>query len=95
MEKILFEQYGIAGIILLLAAKFIWDVLKSKNKESSDAIKYNTIAVKELTLAIDKMKEQLAEIPKLKTDMKRSFLAHKILAGDKWSEIRKEIMEDI
>lgn len=95
MEKVLFEQYGVAGILLLLAAKFIWDILKSKNKESTEAIKYNTMAVKDLTCAIDKMKEQLAEIPKLKTDIKRSFLAHKIQAGDKWSEIRKEIMEDM
>ncbi len=95
MEKLAFEQYGWVGVVLFMALRLLWDILKSKNKEQVDAVKYNTQSVQELTCAIDKMKDQLAEIPKLKTDMKRSFTAHKIIAGEKWPVVRKEMMEDL
>ena len=95
MKELISLESTLAGVFIMQVLKFVWDIVKKKQDHSEDTMKYNTVAVQTLTASLDKLKEQISEIPKMKTDIKRSFTAHKIIAGDKWPEIRKEIMEEL
>ncbi len=60
----------------------------------TDALKNNTSAVEKLEYEFDRVKQELAQLPRFKSDIRRAYLALRILSGDKWSKIREEIMND-
>lgn len=81
--------------------EFLWKVREKKDSASESAIneltevvKKNTLAMELLDRRLDKLEIVLSEIPKFKLDMRKYYSAIKILAGDKWPSIRKEIEEE-
>lgn len=94
METALLKEYGIFALIAVIAVKMLIDIFRDKSAKQAKALEDNTEAVKDLTASMKEIKEQVAEIPKMKTDIKRNFAASKIIAGDQWPHIRKEITEE-
>lgn len=108
MENLFSLEYGIGGICVLLTlqvlfrvGEFLWKLKEKKETLSENAITALTKAVQDCTLATQLLEHRLktlegalTELPKLKTDLQRSFSALKILAGEKWQTIRDEILKD-
>lgn len=87
--------------LLVELGKFFWSLKKEKDqlsekttKELILAVKQNTDEIKKLEDSMTGLKTAISEMPKFKLDLKRLFTATKIIAGDKWPEIRDEIMRD-
>lgn len=107
MDKVLGE-YGIAGVCILLTlqvlikvGEFLWKLREKKDSMSEDSIERLTKALEETAFSvrhldqrIADLEESLAELPKFKQDLRRSFMALKSIAGGKWPSIRKDIMEE-
>lgn len=79
---------------------FLWNMKQSKDKLTEEgvarltrAVGVNTLTTEKNTQQIAELQKALTEIPKIKLDLRRSFAAMKILAGERWQEIRKDIME--
>lgn len=94
-------KYGIAGICVLLTlhilvrvAIFAFEMQKKKQSASEKAVEDLTAAVLASTKTIEHLQASIAELPKIKTDIRRFYIAVKFIAGDDWPKIRKEIMEE-
>ena len=81
---------AIWGAVGTYMVKTALDTFKKKNQDLTS----NTKAVTDLTKSIEKLEKDMAEIPKLRLDLRRYYTAVKILAGDKWPDIRKELDEE-
>jgi hypothetical protein len=95
----LFETKSIPALLTLIAvfmcASFIrgcFEIFiklkKEKESASEAAILALTEEVKRNTLAMEHLDD------KLSLDIRRMFSALKLLAGDRWQQIRKDIMEN-
>lgn len=98
----------LAVIVLLLCTQlvvrvgtFAWDLLKKKSELSEKSldrlgqtIERNTEAVSKLERRIEGIERDIASLPKFELDVRRAFRALKLLAGDRWSAITKDIMEE-
>lgn len=96
------------SIVVFLCASFIrsiveflWKIQKKKESASESAIKELTDVVKKNTQATEHLDQRLcdvegtfSELPKLKQDMRKFYLAVKLLSGDKWAQIRKDIEDE-
>lgn len=96
------------GIVLMMSLNFLlnlgkvaWDFIRKKNEVSESNVKdliksmdSNTRAVEKLEHKMVGVERNLSELPKLKEDLRRLFSAIKVVAGEDWPDIRKEIMED-
>lgn len=101
-------EYGLAGICILLTisilvkvGEFLWKLREKKESASDEAVKSLILAVNKNTFAIEHLEgkfqgleKTLSEFPKIKVDLRRYFQAMKLVSGDQWPEIRKQIMED-
>lgn len=108
MDQLLDTKYGVAGILVTLVlnlliqvAKFLWSLKEKKDLVSDDSIKEltksvcdNTKALQSLEMRLSKIEEYIAEFPKIKSDVRKSFQAIKIISGENWPEIRKQIEDD-
>lgn len=98
----------LAGLIIVLClhlvtklAHFIWELNKKKQEVTEDAINnlsekvgslmHSLITVEERMRALD---TKLDELNKFKLDIRQLISAIKELAGDRWQDIRKIIIED-
>lgn len=86
---------------LLKLGEFIWKLKKEKDQLSEQGVaklaqsmESNTAAIQHLESQLKSLQSTMAEIPKVKIDMKRLFSAVKALAGDEWPRIRKEIIDE-
>jgi len=86
----------VAMHLLMRVGEFLWRFKERKDQLTEKTIQSLARAVESNTLALAKIDADLKSLNlgKLKTDLRRAFHAVKLLAGDKWSPIRKEIMED-
>ncbi len=80
---------------------FLWALREKKESASENAIKeltavvrLNTVATEHLDARLGEIENTLSELPKFKLDMRRMFTAIKLIAGEKWPQIRKEIEEE-
>jgi hypothetical protein len=101
-------EHGVAGICVLLTifilmkvGEFVWAILKEKRALSEDSVKKLTKAVEDNTIASRHLEDRLkaleqsaADLPKFKTDVRRFYAAIKEVAGDRWPQIRDEILKD-
>ncbi len=108
MDKFFSLEYGVGGIcvlitiqILVKAGEILWNVKKEKDAISKSEVQKLTGAVVDLTAAtthldcrLEKIEISVSEFPKFKTDQRRFYAAIKELAGDKWPQIRDEILKD-
>ena len=101
MDEFLSAKNSLAGILvigtgffLLQIVKLIIPIFKKESDVEKTTLMNNTSAINALTCSMDKMREQLVEIPKIKTYMKRSFAAHRISFGDRWPLVGKQIIEE-
>lgn len=99
----------LASIAVILAlhlvvrvGKFLWDMKVEKEKLSERTVKDlvstvedNTKTVEQLSHELRKVEAALADIPKIKLDLRRLYSAIKIVAGDDWPAIRAEITQDL
>lgn len=90
-----------AGLVITLALHLILRVrdIDSKRVEKlTEALDKNTNAISSLSGDMKHFKEKLLEnevfIKKQKTDQRRLFATVKELAGDRWRDIQKKIIED-
>lgn len=98
----------LAGIAVVLClhllfkiGEFLWTMLKKKSELSdlsverlTHALEINTGAVKKLEIELNHIKQDLSQIPRFKSDLRRAFLALRIMSGEDWPKIRAEIMEE-
>lgn len=108
MAKLFSVQYGIGGICVLLTimvllevGKFLWAIQAKKASLSEQAVldltkavQANTVATQFLEQRLQHLEISMSELPKLKLDLRRFYTAIKTIAGDKWPNIRDEIMKD-
>lgn len=99
----------LASIAVILAlhlvvrvGKLLWDMKTEKEKLSEktvkdlvDSVEHNTKTVEQLSHELRKVEAALADIPKLKLDLRRLYAAIKIIAGEDWPAIRTEITQDL
>lgn len=99
----------LAGIAVVLClhlifkvGEFLWNMLKKKSELSdlsverlTNALKVNTSAVEKLEHEINRVKQDLSQIPHLKRSLNRAFSAIKMMAGEEWPKIREGIVDDI
>ncbi len=101
----------ILGVIYLLGQVCMWvfdreKKLSTKEKEKKelldnelkDATKYNSIAIQNLTISVDKLSASISELNKIKLDTKRNYDGLKFLSGklgpSTWAEVREEIVKE-
>lgn len=98
----------LAGLIVVLClhlltklGHFIWEFFNKKQEVTEDAIKNltsvlsaNTAATHSLEERLRVIDDELKELSKFKIDVRLLISAIKELAGDKWPDIRKIIIED-
>lgn len=109
MEDHIFSlRYGISGLCVLLTimvlmrvAEFVWKLYEKKESLSESAVinlsrvvQENTIALQMLDLRLKNIEASISELPKIKNDLRRFFSAVKEIAGERWPEIRDELMKD-
>lgn len=97
----------LAGIAIVLClhlflkiSEFLWNMAKKKSDLSDLSIEKLTVALNHSTSAIEKLeheiisvKKDIAQIPRFKHDLRRAFMAIRIISGEKWPKIREELME--
>jgi hypothetical protein len=102
------QDYGIVGIfvmltlfVLLKIGEFLWQLRQKKETATDAAILNLTVAVKEntdshkqLQCEVKRLETMISELPKFKTDVRRFYAAIKFVAGERWPEIRDEILKD-
>jgi hypothetical protein len=81
--------------------KFVWNLFQKKGELSEKsitdltvALQNNTQSVKQLEHRIVEAEKMISELPKLKNDLRRLFIAMKIVSGEKWADIYKIIKEE-
>jgi hypothetical protein len=81
---------------------FLWNLKANREKLSdetiqklTDAVAFNTSSTERNTLQIVQLEKTLAEIPKLKSGLRRAFSAIKKIAGKEWPNVQKEIQDEI
>lgn len=101
MDLKVLADNGVVGICVILTAhllvkvgEFLWRFKEKKDSLSESAVKDLTKAVDALTLRLSAIEPVLSELPKIKKDLRRFYAAVKALSGEKWPDIRKEILED-
>lgn len=108
MEEMFTLKYGVGGICVLLTLSILVRVgefivkLNRKKEELSEsavvnltnALKLNTEAMSDLERRLEKIEGFAADLPKLKNDVRRFYSALKIIAAEKWPQVRDEIMKD-
>jgi hypothetical protein len=87
--------------IVVKCGDILWKIKERKDAVTehgiealSKAVDNNTEASKQLATRLQMVEAQLSGFNKLKLDMRRLYIAVKRIAGDKWGDIRKEIMEE-
>jgi hypothetical protein len=97
----LLETNGIASLCVLIAIyivfrvfEFVFRFSQEKQKLSDESVKLLTSELHALREQIGKLESTLAEFPKFKLDVRRLFFALKSMAGDRWGEIREEMMKE-
>lgn len=100
MLLILVVVFLCAGLIKGII-EFLWKIKQEKDSVSETVIKEltrtiheNTMATQHLDKRLSEVEQTFSELPKLKMDMRKFYAAVKILSGDKWSDIRREMEED-
>lgn len=63
-------------------------------KELTQAVNNNSVVTAHLDRRLGDVEKTYSELPKLKVDMRKFYSAIKVLSGERWSKIRKEIEED-
>lgn len=108
MEKLFSLEYGIGGVCVLLTimvlikvGEFVWAIREKKEilsdnvlTELNKTVQSNTIALQMLELRLRNIETTIADIPKLRNDLRRFYSAIKEMAGEKWPKVRDEIMKD-
>lgn len=80
--------------LLLKVAEFLLKFREKKDSTTDIAIHELTAGLSRNTQEIHKLNVFFSEYPKMKLDVRRLYLAIKIVSGDKWPAIRKEIMDE-
>jgi hypothetical protein len=87
--------------IVISVGKLLFEIFKKKEEKSdrnlnevSLALQQNTNAVRELRIQLGILEREISEIQKYKLNVNRLFAAVKIMAGPKWQDIKKEIVDD-
>lgn len=80
--------------IVLKVVEFSWKTRQEKDSASEKSIKELNQTVEKLIVQLEKMEQTLSSLPKIKEDLRRYYNGLKLLAGNKWSRIRKEITDD-
>lgn len=108
MEKAFSLEYGIGGLcvlftlmVMLKVGEFLWKLREKKETLSEAAVKdltlamqANTAATQHLDHRLQQIEKMVVDVPKFKTDLRRFYTALKILGGDRWPQVRDEIMKD-
>ena len=79
------------GLNLLLGVgKFVYGLIKEKSKHTDRAVE----GFGKLETRMVAIERDMNEMLKMRQDFRRIFTALKAIAGDKWPEVRKAVLED-
>lgn len=88
--------------LLAKIGEFLWKLREKRDsltesgiEKLSSAVQLNTNASEKLEHRIKALEHTFTDLGKAKLDMRRLYAAVKQLAGDKWPEIRRHIMEEV
>jgi uncharacterized membrane protein affecting hemolysin expression len=99
---------GLSAIVVVLClhlvvkiGQFLWAFKEKKDAVTESGIEELSKAVRECTSTIAALESRIRDIEsvsnsidKLRVDVRRAYLAIRLMAGDKWGDIRKIIMEE-
>jgi len=81
--------------------KFLFELLRKKEEkkdreitEVSLALTQNTNAVREFRIQLGILEREIADVQKFKINLDRCFGVVKKVAGDRWSAIIKEVLDE-
>lgn len=87
--------------LLIKVGEFVWEILKKKSEVSEKSIERLTMALNNSTRTIEGLEKDIREVQrelskmnKLQLDIRRLYVAMKIVAGERWARVRKEMMDD-
>lgn len=87
--------------LVFKVGEFLWKLKEKKDsaseaaiRELTEVVKQNTLALEHFEAKLENVENLLSEFPKLKLDIRRFYQAIKMISGDEWEKIKKEI-EDI
>ncbi len=87
--------------LLFKVGTFAFQLVQKKQQVSEEAMEANTKAIEgldstmqKIELRLESVEASLSENPKMKTDLRRCFMAMKIIAGDDWAKVSKIITDD-
>lgn len=98
----------LAGLIIVLCfhlllgiGKFIYQIFHKKSESADRSVENLTIALRTTTDGLNEIRTRMTvlerdlnEVLKFRQDFRRLFAAVKMLADDKWPEIRKKIIDE-
>lgn len=70
------------------------DYVKEWLTKKGEHTDQNRVDIIKLEFHFQQIEKKLDEILKLKKDVKRAFMAIKVLSGEQWPDVRKKVMED-
>jgi hypothetical protein len=88
--------------IVVKVGQFLWDqkakrdaVTETGIEELSKAVRDCTSSLQALQAKIEKIEPILRDVTKIKLDLRRVFFVLRNLAGEKWTAIRSQMLEEI
>jgi hypothetical protein len=85
---------GIAIVLCLHLLLKIGEVVMESIKKKGEHTDQNRVDIIKLEYHFKELNGKLDRLLKIDTDVRRAFTGVRLLAGEKWPEIRKEIMHD-
>lgn len=87
--------------LVVKVGEFLWKMKEKRDSVSDATVDKLTIAVDKMTYSLETLQvrcgtleKSISDIDKIKTDLRRAFTAVRLLAGEDWTKIRKELDED-
>lgn len=87
--------------LVFKVGEFLWKIKEKKDsaseaaiRELTEVVKQNTLALEHFESKLENVEKLLSEFPKIKLDIRRFYQAIKMISGDEWEKVKKEI-EDI
>lgn len=95
-----FKENGIVALIAVFSLrvvmetiKFGWSLVKKKSEITDKSIDRLEHSIDELKAEITCLNAEIVALNKIKVDLRRNFEVLRTLAGTKWDEIMKAILD--
>ncbi len=108
MEELIKTSSPVIALVVLVAlhlvvrvGQFLWTFKEKKDaitesgiEELSKAVRACTATIEKLECRIKSVEVMITDVNKIKVDLRRAYVAIRLITGDRWTQIRKIIMEE-